>query len=142
MFSSHSQLVVDLTGDDSTDSEQFIPAHLETSRWAPQQDYEDLSLGELRPGPRRVSFTGRVVNLYDQNIENYMPKAAKGCLKILVEDERAIILVRLLTGHFFLAVRLIVLLGQALVCRLVLRPLPGLPCHSVHHTYLLYIYAQ
>ena len=33
--------------------------------WQPQHDYEDVSIGELASGPRRVSFTARVVNLYD-----------------------------------------------------------------------------
>jgi hypothetical protein len=57
--------------------------------------YEEVSIKDLVPGPKRVSFTGRVVNIYDQNVESKMPKAAKGCLKLLVKDASAMILVRL-----------------------------------------------
>jgi hypothetical protein len=55
--------------------------------------YEEVGIHELAPGPRRVSFTGRVVNMYDQNIESKMPKAARGCLKLLVKDALAMIMV-------------------------------------------------
>ena len=49
--------------------------------------YEDVRIRELTPGPRRVSFKGRVVNMYDQNVESKMPQAAKGCLKLLIRDD-------------------------------------------------------
>lgn len=81
---------IDLTDDDFTSSERT--ASILTQQG--EQDYEDLSIGDLLPGPRRVSFSGRVVNLYDQNVESKMPKAAKGCLKVLVKDDRAVVLVR------------------------------------------------
>ena len=56
--------------------------------------YEEVSISELVPGPRRVSFIGRVVNMYDQGVESKMPQAAKGCLKLLIKDEHAMVLVR------------------------------------------------
>jgi hypothetical protein len=56
--------------------------------------YEEVGISELAPGPRSVSFTGRIVNMYDQNIESKMPSAAKGCLKLLVKDDRTVMLVR------------------------------------------------
>jgi hypothetical protein len=56
--------------------------------------YEEVGISELAPGPRRVSFTGRIVNMYDQSIESKMPKAAKGCLKLVVKDDHAMMLVR------------------------------------------------
>ena len=59
--------------------------------------YEEVGICELVPGPRRVSFTGHVVNIYNQSIESKMPNTAKGCLKLLVKDDRGIILVR--SGH-------------------------------------------
>jgi hypothetical protein len=55
--------------------------------------YQEVGINELAPGPRRVSFTGRVVNMYDQNIESKMPKAAKGCLKLLVKGALSTIMV-------------------------------------------------
>lgn len=61
--------------------------------WHPQHDYEDVSISDLAPGPRRVSFTARVVNIYDQNVNSKMLKSAKGCLKVLVKDDSALILV-------------------------------------------------
>lgn len=81
--------------DDFTESEL---RRLETlspgpDHWMPQQNYEDVSIGELAPGPRRVSFTARVVNLHDQSVNSEMQTSGKGCLKILVKDDGALILV-------------------------------------------------
>jgi hypothetical protein len=42
-----------------------------------------------------VTFTCRVVNIYDQAIESKMPQSAKGCLKVLVKDESAAVLIKL-----------------------------------------------
>ena len=85
--------IIDLTGDGFMSSERSAAASVTPGDWTPRHDYDELSIGELVPGPRWVSFTGRIVTLYDQNIESKMSKAAKGCLKVLVSDERAIILV-------------------------------------------------
>jgi hypothetical protein len=71
------------------------------SHWQPQHDYEDVSIGELASGPRRVSFTARIVNLYDQSVHSKLPKLAKGCLKILVKDGSALILVCPLNTSYF-----------------------------------------
>jgi hypothetical protein len=57
--------------------------------------YEQVGISDLAPGPRRVSFAGQVVNMYDENVESKMPKAANGCLKLLIKDTGAMILVRL-----------------------------------------------
>ncbi len=67
---------------------------LSPSHWQPHHDYEEVSIGNLAPGPRRVSFIARVVNLYyEHKVHIKMPDAAKGCLKILVKDDSALILV-------------------------------------------------
>ena len=55
--------------------------------------YEEVSIGRLAPGLRRVSFTGRVVNMCDHSVESKMRQAAKGCLKLLVKGDRAVVLV-------------------------------------------------
>ena len=60
---------------------------------SPQQDYEDASIGDLVPGPRRVSFTARIVNMYEQTVESKMPQAAKGCFRLLMKDDSALLLV-------------------------------------------------
>ena len=64
------------------------------SEWMPKIYYEEVSITEMVPGPRRVVFTAKVVNLYDQSVTSKMPKAAKGCLKVLARDESTVILVR------------------------------------------------
>lgn len=72
-----------------------ITGKLSLSPWRPQHDYEKVSIGNLAPGPRRVSFTARVVNLYHEHkVHSRMPDSAKGCLKILVKDDSALVLVR------------------------------------------------
>ena len=56
--------------------------------------YKEVSISELVPGPRRVSFIGRVFNMYDQGVRSKMPRAAQGCLKLLIKDEHTMVLVR------------------------------------------------
>lgn len=55
--------------------------------------YEEASLRTLAPGPRRVKISARVVNIHDQPVTGKSPKAARGCLKILVKDNNAALLV-------------------------------------------------
>ena len=55
--------------------------------------YQEVGINELAPGPRKASLTGRVVNMFDQNIESKMPKAAKRYLKLLVRDALSMIVV-------------------------------------------------
>jgi hypothetical protein len=79
-----------LTGSESKSTGNLSPG---PDCWQPLHDFEDVSIGELAPGPRRVSFTARVVNLYDQSVSSQTQISAKGCLKILVKDDSALILV-------------------------------------------------
>lgn len=80
-------------GDGFTEPELRSKDSPNSGHWQPQHDYEDVSVGELSPGPRRVSFTARVVNLYHQNVQSKMRHSARGCLKVLVKDDSALILV-------------------------------------------------
>jgi hypothetical protein len=64
-----------------------------TEAWKPKQTYETLLIGELEPGPKRVTFLARIVNIYDQPTAGRSPRAAKGCLKILAKDDTGCILV-------------------------------------------------
>ena len=59
----------------------------------PHQEYEEAQLCTLAPGPRRIKISARVVNIHDQPVTSKSPKAAKGCLKILVKDNNAALLV-------------------------------------------------
>ncbi|KAF2489649.1 hypothetical protein BU16DRAFT_575344 [Lophium mytilinum] len=65
------------------------------SAWTPTQDYEELEIGDLDAGPRCVTFIGRIVNLYDQATPSKAPKAAKGCIKLIVADDSGALTVRL-----------------------------------------------
>ena len=58
-----------------------------------RQSYDSIPLGSLAPGPRRLKIQARVVNIYDQPITSKHHKAAKGCLKIVVKDDTAGLLV-------------------------------------------------
>jgi hypothetical protein len=55
--------------------------------------YQEVDINELAPGPRRASSTGRVANMFDQNIEGKMPKDANGYLKLLVKNALSMIVV-------------------------------------------------
>ncbi|KAN0077904.1 hypothetical protein V8E54_006208 [Elaphomyces granulatus] len=63
--------------------------------WQPRQKYDQVLIGELSAGPRRVTFTVRVVNIYDRPTASKSPRAAKGCLRILAKDHSGCILVSL-----------------------------------------------
>jgi hypothetical protein len=62
--------------------------------WQPRQKYDQVLIGELSAGPRRVTFTVRVVNIYDRPTASKSPRAAKGCLRILAKDHSGCILVK------------------------------------------------
>ncbi len=80
-------------GDDFTESELRTIDTPTPGHWQLERDYEDVSIGELAPGPRRVSFIARVVNSYHQSVHSKMQQSAKGCFKLLVKDDSALILV-------------------------------------------------
>ena len=87
-------------GDKSIGSELRSKGAVMPSHWRPQHDYEDVSIGELASGRRRVSFTARVVNLSHRSVHGKMPRQAKGCLNVLVKDDSALILVCLLSSSY------------------------------------------
>lgn len=74
-------------GDGFTAEEIEATVHPQLDSWVPQQEYEEVDIATLVPGYQRVTFTGRVVNFYDQQTPSKMPQAAKGCLKVIVKDD-------------------------------------------------------
>lgn len=80
-------------GDGFTPEEMEASVSLTPEQWQPSQDYDDVSIGDLSPGPRRVTFVARIVNFYNQPIVSKKPQAAKGCLNMLVKDDTAAITV-------------------------------------------------
>ena len=81
--------------------------------WTPQQDYDGVCLTELSPGPRRVCFTARIVNIYNQQVQSKMPQAARGFLRLLLKDGSGVILVWRTTFGIFPTDKCT---GQPLLC--------------------------
>ena len=61
--------------------------------WHPEQEYEDREISSLEPGPKPVTFMGRVGNLFDVANTQKTPRSAKGCIKICLKDGVAAITV-------------------------------------------------
>lgn len=61
--------------------------------WLPSQEYDELEIASLIPGPRRVVFKGRIANFHHQATTSKRPRAAKGCVKIIVKDNTGAIMV-------------------------------------------------
>lgn len=75
-------------GDGFTEAEVEAVLHpVIDESWVPAQDYEEFEIASLIPGPKCVTIQGRVANFYDQNTPSKMPRAAKGCVKIIVKDD-------------------------------------------------------
>lgn len=56
------------------------------ANWLPDTEYEECEINELVPGPGCVMFKGRIANFYDQAMQSKKPRAAKGCVKLMVKD--------------------------------------------------------
>jgi hypothetical protein len=101
------------TSADETDELRRVATQLPT-RWKPRQEYKSAYIGELKSGPERITFTARVVNIYEQwnaaretgstsgaggkntkgrSSNGSAASAAKGCFKILAKDDSGCILV-------------------------------------------------
>jgi hypothetical protein len=75
------------TGDGFTAQETEAVLHTSPDEWLPSQHYEEMNIGSLLSGPKCVTFTGRIVNIYDQCTPSQRAMAAKGCLKMIVADD-------------------------------------------------------
>ncbi|KAH7113877.1 hypothetical protein B0J11DRAFT_497343 [Dendryphion nanum] len=64
-------------------------------QWIPQHDYAEYDIGRLQPGPKYVTFVGRVVNIYDIAKPSKKSNAAQGCLKLMLGDDTGAITIRL-----------------------------------------------
>ena len=62
-------------------------------KWQPRGSYEEADIATLIPGPGGVALTGRVVNYYHVENPSNAPHAAKGCVRIVVRDDSAAIVV-------------------------------------------------
>ena len=103
---------LDPHGADDRDRDTTQTPHKGNSSWQPRRDYSCEYLGQLRPGPQRITFTARIVNIYDvpntytsSGSGNARVKGSKrrpatvstsasGHLKILAKDDSGLIQVR------------------------------------------------
>jgi len=70
-------------------------------KWNPERDYEELSINDLLPGPRAVTFVGRIVNLKTVLGRCAKQPKAFGFHSLIVKDDSAAISVcPLFTLHF------------------------------------------
>ena len=71
-----------------------IPFHLSNlESYLDDHTYTECSISMLAPGPQRVYFTGFVVNVLGYDSDSQSPKAARGCLRLLLADYEGLILV-------------------------------------------------
>lgn len=126
-------------GDGFTGDEGSIGGHVANGpQWKPRQAYEDFKIGDLVAGPRAVTLTGRIVNVYEQQQLSKKPKAAKGLIRLILRDDTGALVVSLVsTERGKPPSELTLSLGQALLCRhsISAKPRPvvqGLDATCVH----------
>lgn len=74
--------------------------------WQPQVDYLECEIRDLYPGPRAVTFMGRVANIFDLANAPKTPRSAKGCVKLCVKDDHDMVTVRVWYANRYPQVRL------------------------------------
>ena len=62
--------------------------------WQPAKHYEEVDIGDIDSGPGCIMIQGRIANILHQPNVNKKPKAAKGCIKVIVKDDTGAISVR------------------------------------------------
>jgi hypothetical protein len=79
----------------------FTPEELEEALkptpaepWQPKVEYLECEIRDLYPGPRAVTFMGRVANIFDVANAPKTPRSAKGCVKLCVKDDHDAVTVR------------------------------------------------
>lgn len=55
--------------------------------WSPPREYAETDICDLMPGPKPVTFMGRVANIFDVANTQKNPRSAKGCVKLCVKDD-------------------------------------------------------
>jgi hypothetical protein len=82
-------------GDGFTTEEVDAVLHPSSVQWTLTQDYEEVDIKALEPGPKYVTFMGRIVNLYNMPKSSKSELAARGLLKLTVADDTGILSIRL-----------------------------------------------
>jgi hypothetical protein len=69
-------------------SDALDPLH---RKWNPEREYEECGISQLAPGPRAVTFMGRVVNLKTILGKDRKQPKAKGFHSLIVRDDEGAI---------------------------------------------------
>ena len=78
-------------GDGFTEEELAEALDPLTRKWNPEREYDQMGIGKLVPGPKAVTFVGRVVNFSTVfGRSQKQPKAAGWHYMILKDDSAAI----------------------------------------------------
>ena len=67
--------------------------------WQTRGTYEEADIATLIPGPGGVALVGRVVNYHHLETPSKAPHAAKGCIRMVVKDDSAAIVVGYCIPH-------------------------------------------
>jgi hypothetical protein len=81
-------------GDGFTEEELADALDPLNRKWNPEREYEELNISQLVPGPRAVTFCGRIVNLNTVHGRNPKQPKASGWHFLIVKDDSAAISVR------------------------------------------------
>lgn len=81
-------------GDGFTEEELSDALDPLSRKWNPEREYEDMSIAQLIPGPRAVTFVGRIVSL--TTFFGHTPKQPKaaGFHSLIAKDDSGAISVR------------------------------------------------
>lgn len=69
-------------------------------KWKPEQDYQELGIGDLVPGPKAVNFIGRVVNASTVYGRSQKQPKAGGWHYLILKDNTAAISVHITLTRF------------------------------------------
>ncbi|KAK4986577.1 hypothetical protein LTR66_007827 [Elasticomyces elasticus] len=90
-------------GDGFTRAEVDTVLHPTLSEiWTPSADYQDCDIAALVPGPKSVTFMGRIANFFDMAMPSKKPHAASGCVRVVVKDDTGAVTVRRSASFRFL----------------------------------------
>jgi hypothetical protein len=78
-------------GDGFTEEELADALDPMKRKWNPEREYEEQGIGQLIPGPRAVTFTGRIVNINTVLGRSQKQPKASGWHYLIAKDDTAAI---------------------------------------------------
>ena len=78
-------------GDGFDDAEMQAARKSSTSEWKPAHEYTEKKIRDLVTGPARIRLSGKVVHLQDQKTPSEGQYAAKGYLKVTIQDHTGLL---------------------------------------------------